>query len=655
MQMTFRELALENVGPFIGKHLLDLQPEDNRSIVLIGALNGSGKTTLLQLFQIALYGGDSPHIRSKSEYQALLLGLINRSAPNKAAWVELTVDLREELGLDSVVIRRTWRRTEHNEIHEDLAISVASNFDQYLTENWSSMIMSILPPRLADLFFFDGEKIETLTESQTAADIVKRGLYVLLGLDKVDELRRNLKTLKRRRAAMLVEDDNIGDIAKFEEQAVAIEAAKQPIAQERASLQNKLDRTLIALMSAQDRFRTNGGAAFASLERWKVRELEAIGELTRSTDSLRSIAGSELPLVLVGDLLDEGRVIASEEEYAEHAGLIARALRKRDREFVTLLAELGIQKSLAKRITTELENTRPKASRGPRLCTLGVNSDRLSRYDAAQRSLVKSEAEEGLRAHEGISRRVAQAREALDQVPADIQMAELSSNLVLLQNEHDLLVAQMAAIDQTMNELVGRSVSVASQLDAAVSSALSRKTVNADHRRIINHIERSDETLIRYQQAVVRHYSANIATRIIEIFRGLTRKKDLISDLTIDPKTFILHLRHSTGSSMSAAELSAGERQILAFATLSGLAKTAAKRIPTLIDSPLGRLDSQHRAKIAQNYFPQASHQTIIFSTDEEIDFRMWKLLKPYIAHNYLITFEGGSYGSQITTGYFTE
>jgi DNA sulfur modification protein DndD len=105
--------------------------------------------------------------------------------------------------------------------------------------------------------------------------------------------------------------------------------------------------------------------------------------------------------------------------------------------------------------------------------------------------------------------------------------------------------------------------------------------------------------------------------------------------LCIDPDSFQLSIFNGRGLPVLPDELSAGERQILAFATLNGLAKTAGKKVPTLIDSPLGRLDGVHRDKIATHYFPTAAHQTVIFSTDKEVDNEMWKVLQPSVAHSY--------------------
>jgi DNA sulfur modification protein DndD len=44
------------------------------------------------------------------------------------------------------------------------------------------------------------------------------------------------------------------------------------------------------------------------------------------------------------------------------------------------------------------------------------------------------------------------------------------------------------------------------------------------------------------------------------------------------------------------------------------------RRLPIAIDTPLGRLDSSHRGNLIEKYFPSASHQVILLSTDTEID-----------------------------------
>ena len=85
---------------------------------------------------------------------------------------------------------------------------------------------------------------------------------------------------------------------------------------------------------------------------------------------------------------------------------------------------------------------------------------------------------------------------------------------------------------------------------------------------------------------------------------------------------------------------------------LWGLAKAAARPLPAVIDTPLGRLDSSHRENLIERYFPDASHQVILLSTDEEIYGDYYQKLKPFISRSYTITYDDHSRGSKAIPGY---
>jgi DNA sulfur modification protein DndD len=99
--------------------------------------------------------------------------------------------------------------------------------------------------------------------------------------------------------------------------------------------------------------------------------------------------------------------------------------------------------------------------------------------------------------------------------------------------------------------------------------------------------------------------------------------------------------------------LSAGERQMLAVATLWGLAKASGRPLPAVIDTPLGRLDSAHRSHLIQRYFPKASHQVLLLSTDEEIYGRYYEELQPAIGRSYRLEFDQAEGRTRIERGYF--
>ena len=139
----------------------------------------------------------------------------------------------------------------------------------------------------------------------------------------------------------------------------------------------------------------------------------------------------------------------------------------------------------------------------------------------------------------------------------------------------------------------------------------------------------------------------------VAAFRRLARKEDIVDHAVIDPATFTVTLIDRHGRSTPKKRLSAGEKQIFAIAMLEALAKTSGRNLPIIIDTPLGRLDSQHRAKLVHSYFPFASHQVLVLSTDTEVDQAFYDGLRPSISHSFHLSFDETEGFTTVTKGYF--
>ncbi|MGC1396131.1 MAG: DNA sulfur modification protein DndD, partial [Coleofasciculaceae cyanobacterium] len=99
----------------------------------------------------------------------------------------------------------------------------------------------------------------------------------------------------------------------------------------------------------------------------------------------------------------------------------------------------------------------------------------------------------------------------------------------------------------------------------------------------------------------------------------------------------------------------AGEKQLLAIAFLWGLARVSGRNLPVAIDTPLGRLDSSHRTNLVERYFPTASHQVILLSTDTEVGKVEVERLREIeaIAHEYLLKYDASQRQTITQPGYF--
>lgn len=75
--------------------------------------------------------------------------------------------------------------------------------------------------------------------------------------------------------------------------------------------------------------------------------------------------------------------------------------------------------------------------------------------------------------------------------------------------------------------------------------------------------------------------------------------------------------------------------------------------ITTPIDTPMARLDAAHRQHLVERYFPNASHQVIIFSTDTEVGRRYYADLKPNIARVFHLNYDEQNRRTNGEEGYF--
>lgn len=107
------------------------------------------------------------------------------------------------------------------------------------------------------------------------------------------------------------------------------------------------------------------------------------------------------------------------------------------------------------------------------------------------------------------------------------------------------------------------------------------------------------------------------------------------------------------GRELHKSSLSAGEKQVYATAMLWALAHTSGRELPMIIDTPLARLDSEHRTALVERYFPAASHQVIVLSTDTEVDSELLDRLMPNVSHSYHLDYDHDRRATSVRPGYF--
>jgi DNA sulfur modification protein DndD len=179
-------------------------------------------------------------------------------------------------------------------------------------------------------------------------------------------------------------------------------------------------------------------------------------------------------------------------------------------------------------------------------------------------------------------------------------------------------------------------------------------TESSEHdQRVVDRIPKVKKTLENFRQRVISRHIGSLENSIYDSFQHLIRKPDLLGSVKISNKDYQMTLHDPFGVVVPFQILSAGERQLLATSILWGLAKVSGRPFPLIIDTPLGRLDSHHRTHLVERYFPAASHQVILLSTDEELVGKYRNMLECHVGRKYLLSYDHSLSSSNILEDYF--
>ena len=164
---------------------------------------------------------------------------------------------------------------------------------------------------------------------------------------------------------------------------------------------------------------------------------------------------------------------------------------------------------------------------------------------------------------------------------------------------------------------------------------------------------RTQETMSEYLKRATHRKIEHLSKEVGDAFQFLLRKQSLIERVEIDPESFRIALYGTNGEVLSKERLSEGEKQIFAISVLWGLAKASPRPLPAIIDTPMARLDSEHRGHLIERYFPHASQQVIVLSTDAEVDRESYADLLPHVSHSFHLRYDDVEQRTEVEDGYF--
>lgn len=426
---------------------------------------------------------------------------------------------------------------------------------------------------------------------------------------------------------------------------------------ERSSLENTRLRAEQEQRAAATQFSSAGGRHWEERERRRQRFEELDSQSRDREAELCGLAASELPLAMVGDLLGDVERQDGRERQAAEAELIDRLLVERDGRLMDLLEEVKAAARVVERVDAHLQadrESRHTEEPTPRRLEL-TEPSRLLLRDLRGRTLA-SLLERSRDLTEKVER-IRHEREELERAeaatPDEADIGHFIDHLRQATQRATLLNDQAKRLDDAITPVRAELKDAEERMERLVLKRVEQEFAGEDHRRMLQLTERTGTTMQEFLERVTIRKIDRLSTLITESFLYLLRKSSFVKRIAIDPLTFGITLFDSDGRGVPKQRLSEGEKQIFAVAILWGLARAAARPLPAVIDTPMARLDATHRRNLVERYFPHASHQVVIFSTDTEVDREYYRLLQPSVARAYHLSYDEEERVTVGEPGYF--
>ena len=648
-------------------------------MVLIGGLNGAGKSTILESIMVAMYGRAYLGRRATAkEYERFILSRIHRGRGGgggaeraRAASVSLSFRFRHAGSEDLYRVARSWEADEApgggggNAVAESLRVErngrVLSDTDE---SQWQAFVEGLVPLGIARLFFFDGEKIVGAAEaaggggSGGGRGAMRESLDVLLGAELIDRLSEDLDLYVARRAGKGGGSSSSSLASKqYEDMLAERDALAADIESLRADALSKdaqLDAAEVHVAEEESKIRGAGGG-YADLRAGLLAEKAALEErLAGHERAIREALSGAAPLSMASGLLGRAaQRIGADLAAARSEAAAAEAAPKIDSLRREMASDAfwpggradGAAADLIAGRLREMFRHEPGAA-----ALFDVSEEEAAAVHAAAAAAASFPPPSLLVEFGGHARAAARLQEVVEglaRAPSDDEMAARVRGIRDVHREIGMMRAEIDHVGQRLS----------------AKEALLKVTRNR-LRRLLDELrrdERADKGVAlagRIKAALATYRGRLLARKMGELEGNLLAvasvllHKGGVERIAVDPETLEVGAYEGDGGE-PVPLMSMGEQQMIGTALLWAIAKTSGRPLPFVIDTPLGRLDGAHLSNLVDRFYPSASHQTVLLSTDREIGAAEYARLRPHVARAYVIEFDGRERRTVVREGYF--
>lgn len=650
-------------------------PSQGKNVILIGGMNGYGKTTILEALYMGLYGKDSiihlarAGIKGDVGYPIFLeRALHGHALKTKRDTMSVMVQFNTDDHEGFQIIRKWFFSPKGDWNGEEVLIYDIRDGIRGQTRKPEQieeiMDQYFVPAHLAPFFFFDGEEVKRLADHNRVEQI-RLGMEGLLGVVLLRKLETRLQQYQTNKSQGVPKVDE-------EKHRQLLEELTQHEQQLEEALHKKIlsDGELDGLKTERGNLMhrimaLGGGGGDIANARDIVEEMtRAEIDLKRCQDELEQVLGSRLSFHLISSEIRDAYLeqLKAEEERIKWDAR-KNTLEPDKEKFVARFFAEDVprfnpdltgeqQTTVVQRLETAWESLFYPLPDG---CAEEIIHDYIHGVKRQQVIGMMQNLSIGaqdilglLEGRDNLYEKIRNLRNRL----AKIEGIDRDGTLAALKAEMEAINSK---IDQKHQEL-GSIEKQVSTLQTNISNE--RANYQREHEKFLkanpvkSDVARADRVCRLIEELIPSLYSLKInrlGYAMTSVFKQLSHKKQ-VARIEID-ETGKSRLISYDGDEITF-DKSAGEDQLFATSLLAGLAEVSGIKAPLVVDTPLARLDSQHRKNILNYWISDKSRQVFLLSQDKEIDVQLFNELEDSIAQTYLLQNQqiGNGVGMTIAT-----
>lgn len=637
--MKLEWIKLTNYRQFYSEQTLRLSRDREQNVTVVHGVNGAGKTALFTALNWCLYGLGAENTGELVSKRALVEAPIGDEVEMKVQ-VAFAHGGQRSIATRVLTVTKTADLQWQPKSQPEFSLSTIRVDGQTRTiSNPTGYVESILPSNVRTYFFFDGEKIDQFARPSHENE-VKEAVRNVLKIEVLERAKNHLdavareyqRDLKRHASGGL--EDLLNRQERLQNEMDKARKRLGELREERVAAQRQIQEIDGRLGEIQeirqwDEQRKVATEGMKAREREKDRLWQDIKDV--SNRGFFPLADGALgkALAVLDQKREKGEIPPGIREQfvqdllARHECICGRPIQEDSAEHRQLMAVLE------KSVPTELENVVVQTGGDLRALTPRVESVPQQLRELMKRKATLDDEIEALNGQldevsrhlQGFNREEVAALER-KRVEYAEKVQALASDIGRFEERVENLRTQL---EQLQGNIAKAEVSEKRARDLQLRFTLARKAADA--------IEAMFDVFAKDMRE-------SIQAEAKRIFQRLVWKETQFQDVRLS-EDYRLEVIDRWGLP-ARPELSAGERQVLSLAFMTGMSKVTGEEAPLVMDSPFGRLSSAHRESITE-HIPEIADQLVLFVTDEELHTRARANLDSRIGAEYDLVFDQDS------------